>query len=145
MAETKTKPTKASVEDFLESVADEQAKKDSYALIALMKKITGCPAVMWGTAIIGFDSYHYKYDSGREGDICLIGFSPRKGKIALYLSSFEGRNELLSKLGKHQTGKGCLYIKKLSDINVELLERIITRSIESLKGKLAAFKPVEKK
>ena len=131
MADTKTKPTTISVGDFINQNADEQIRKDCYTIIDIIAKATGKPPVMWGTAIIGFDSYHYKYESGHEGDICLIGFSPRKANLSLYvLGGFTGQEELLAKLGKHKTGKGCLYIKRLSDINLEVLEILIIASVK---------------
>jgi hypothetical protein len=145
MAEAKTKPTKVSAESFLNTIDDEQARKDSFTLIKLMEKITGEPPVMWGPAIIGFGKYHYKYASGHEGDICLTGFSPRKGKLSLYtMAAFEGRNDLLTRLGKHKGGKGCLSIKKLDDVDMAVLETLIIKSIEFLNKKIADYKVSEK-
>jgi Domain of unknown function (DU1801) len=131
MAEAKTKPTEQSVDSFLANVAEEQVRTDCYAIIKLMEKASGEPPKMWGPAIIGFGSYHFKYDSGREGDICTIGFSPRKGKITLYvLCGFQGQEQVLEKLGKHKAEGGCLYIKKLTDVNVGVLENLIKQSFE---------------
>jgi len=129
MAETKTKLTEQTIDSFLVTVAEEQVRADCYTIIQLMEKASGEPARMWGTAIIGFGSYHYKYDSGREGDMCLIGFSPRKGKITLYvLCGYPGQEQALEKLGKHKAEGGCLYIKKLADVNVDILESLIKQS-----------------
>jgi hypothetical protein len=129
MAEAKTKLTEQSVDSFLANIAEEQVRADCYTIISLMEKASGKPPKMWGPAIIGFDEYHYKYDSGREGDMCLIGFSPRKGKITLYvLAGFPGQEGLLQKLGKYKAEGGCLYIKKLTDVNVDVLESLIKES-----------------
>ena len=134
MAEIKTKQTDESVTKFLNTVADETKRKDSFEIVALMKQVTGLPAKMWGPAIIGFDSYHYKYESGHEGDMCMIGFSPRKQNITLYVNiGAEEQNALLQKLGKHKTGKGCLYVNKLSDVNVDVLKKIIETGYDHMK------------
>src|SRR4051812_2129292 len=114
MAENKTKPTAASVDAFLDSVPDPQRRADGKMLRTLMERVSGEPAAMWGPSIVGFGAYHYKYDSGREGDMCLIGFSPRATGLVLY-GGFLRSPELLERLGKHKTGKGCLYIKRLAD------------------------------
>ena len=138
MTELKTKPNEASVDEFL-TKTDDVTRKDCYTLIGLMEKITGEKAKMWGPAIIGFGQYHYKYASGHEGDICKIGFSPRKGNLSLYvLGGAEGQNALLEKLGKHKAGKGCLYIKKLSDINMEVLETMAKNTMKYLEDKFGA-------
>ena len=134
MAEIKTKQTDESVTKFLNTVADETKRKDSFEIIELMKQVTGLPAKMWGPAIIGFGSYHYKYESGHEGDMCMIGFSPRKQNITLYVNiGAEEQNALLQKLGKHKTGKGCLYVNKLSDVNVDVLKKIIKTGYDHMK------------
>ena len=136
MAEAKTKPTEIAVADFLETVSDEQIRKDCNSIISLMENITGDMAKMWGPAIIGFGKYHYQYDSGRSGEICLAGFSPRKANITLYvLAGFPGQDELLAKLGKYKTGKSCLYIKKLSDVDIDVLGLLIKHSVDFLKEK----------
>ena len=136
MAEAKTKPTEMSVADYLKNVYDEQVREDCSSITGLMENITGEKAKMWGTAIIGFGKYHYQYDSGHSGDICLAGFSPRKANITLYvLAGFPGQDELLSKLGKFKTGKSCLYIKKLSDVDTNVLESLIKHSVDFLKDK----------
>ncbi len=136
MAEIKTKPTRITAESFLDNVTDEKVRMDCDVLVQMMEKATGEKPVMWGPSIIGFGKYHYKYDSGHEGDICLTGFSPRKGNLSLYvLAGFEGQSGLLSTLGKHKAGKGCLYIKKLDDVNLDVLESLIKKSVDFLRGK----------
>jgi Domain of unknown function (DU1801) len=126
MAEQKTKPTAVSVESFLKKVADTQQREDALKIVDIMKDIAGLEPKMWGPSIVGFGEYHYRYASGHEGDSCLIGFSPRKGQMALYftpgLVRFESQ---LKKLGKYKTGKACLYIKKLSDIDLAVLREMI--------------------
>jgi hypothetical protein len=134
MAELKTKKNKASVEKFLNSVKDEKKREDSFKILKLMKQITKAEPEMWGTSIIGFGSYHYKYASGREGDWFLTGFSPRKQSLTLYLMTYLEKNkEILKKLGKYKTGKGCLYINKLEDVDLKVLKELITTSIKKLK------------
>lgn len=135
MAEQKTKPTEQTVTSFLETVPDEKVKKDCFDLVQLMEKATGFPAKMWGTSIIGFGQYHYKYESGHEGDSCLAGFSPRKQNISLYVMGSDNRPALLEKLGKHKAAKGCLYIKRLSDIDQQVLERLVKDSVAYLQEK----------
>ncbi|HRO48371.1 DUF1801 domain-containing protein [Agriterribacter sp.] len=126
----KTTATANSVSDFLDAVPDVQRKKDAFAIMEIMKKQSGFEPKMWGPAIVGFGSYHYKYESGHEGDAPLIGFSPRKAEFALYLATnFDGKEALLKQFGKHKTGKACIYIKKLADINIEVLKKMITSSI----------------
>jgi len=139
MAEAKTKPTEQSVESFLEKIADENLRDDCQKLIAIMKKITGSKPKMWGTSIVGFGKYHYTYDSGHEGDSCLAGFSPRKQNISIYvmLGAFP-HADLIEKLGKHKAAKGCLYIKKLDDVNISVLEKLIQRSVATLQEKYPA-------
>lgn len=130
MAEQKTKATDQSVESFIEKVENEQVRADCYALVKLMKKITGSPPKMWGPTIIGFGKYHYKYDSGHEGDSCIAGFSPRKPNITIYLMpGFTDQTDLLAKLGKHKVSKSCLYIKKLDDVDLEVLKTLIEQSV----------------
>ena len=133
MAKNKTTQTLISVDDFINSVKDETKRKDSFSLIQLIKNQTGLEPKMWGPSIVGFGSYHYKYDSGHEGDSPLVGFSPRVSAITLYFSGhFEKREELLEELGKHKTDKGCIYVKKLDDINIETLQKIITNHINHI-------------
>ena len=134
MAENKTKPTAKSVEAFLKRVEDPKRREDAFAVLALMKKITKEQPVIWGDSLIGFGSYHYKYDSGREGDFFITGFSPRKTALTLYLmSGFKPFDDLMSKLGKYKTGKGCLYIKKLEDVDLKVLEKLIRESVKVMK------------
>ena len=130
MSTNKTKPTTRSVELFLDNLIPKQRKKDSWTLYRLMEKITGSQGVLWGTSIIGFGDYHYKYGSGREGDWFLTGFSPRKNALILYLMCDISHEFIdFSTLGKHKKGKGCLYIKRLDDVDLKALENIIKTSI----------------
>jgi Domain of unknown function (DU1801) len=131
MADIKTKPTDQSVTAFLEGVENESRRKDGLALLALMQEATGMDAQMWGTSIVGFGSYHYKYDSGREGDMMQVGFSPRKQSLTLYIrGGFEQYTPFLDKLGKHKRGKGCLYINKLAEVDLNVLRQIVSQSVE---------------
>lgn len=133
MAKNKTTETQNSVIDFINTVEDLTKRNDSFELVKLMQEQTGYEPKMWGPAIIGFGSYHYKYASGHEGDAPLVGFSPRKDAVSLYLcSSFESKEELLSKFGKHKAGKGRIYIKKIADIDIEILKKMILYSVENL-------------
>jgi hypothetical protein len=142
MAEQKTKPTSQTVESFLDKVESEQVRDDCAALIKMMKKVTGSPAKMWGPSIIGFGQYHYKYESGHEGYSCLAGFSPRKGNLTVYVMPGSDKHEkLLAKLGKFKTTKACLYIKKLADIDMDVLEELVKSSVDATKKKY----PDEKK
>ena len=134
MAGNKTIPTEASVEDFINQVADEQKRADSWTLVNIMEEVTGEPPVMWGPSIIGFGQYHYQYASGREGDMSLTGFSPRKQKMSLYImDGFDKWDEYLARLGKHKTGKSCLYIKRLEDVDIDVLKDMISKSVEVVK------------
>ena len=136
MAENKTKPTKASVAEFIDAIPDQTKRADAKTLVKLMQSATGEKPKMWGPSIIGFGSHHYVYDTGREGDMPLIGFSPRKAANVLYsTTSFSGAEALLAKLGKHTTGKGCLYIKKLGDVDQEVLQSLIAKSVATRRGK----------
>ncbi len=135
MAENKTKATSASVDAYFAAIDDEGRRADCIALAKLMTKASGHAPAMWGPSIVGFGSYHYKYESGREGDMCLVGFSSRKGDISVYLTStFTGRDELLSKLGKHKTAKACLYIRKLADVDLDVLAQMVTASAAARQG-----------
>ena len=133
MAENKTKPTVVDPYDFIKQVDDERKRKDSEELIALMKKVTGKPPKMWGPSIVGFGSYHYKYDSGREGDICLNGFSPRKPSLVLYIGPGLEDQGIMARLGKYKVGKGCLYIKKLDDIDRKVLKELVVKSVAEMR------------
>jgi hypothetical protein len=135
MAELKTQKNDASVEAFLNGVENQKRREDAFVILDLMKKITKSEPSMWGSSIIGFGSYHYKYASGREGDWFLVGFSPRKQSMSLYImSGFKRYDEILSKLGKYKTGKSCLYINKLEDIDMNVLEQLISASVEHLQN-----------
>lgn len=134
--EIKTQPTEVLPADFLASVEDEQKRKDSEWLLRMMEEVTGEPARIWGPSIIGFGSYRYQYPSGREGEWMLTGFSPRKTALTVYLmSGVERETELLVKLGKHKTGKSCLYLKRLSDVDTEVLREMVTISVQKVKNK----------
>ncbi|NWG71378.1 MAG: DUF1801 domain-containing protein [Parvularculaceae bacterium] len=135
----KTKPTAVSVEAFIDKVPNETRRKDAKTLLALMKKVTGEKPVMWGSSIIGFGRYHYKYDSGREGDMCMTGFSPRSTSLVVYVlpgfARFEG---LLKKLGKHRHGGSCLYINRLEDVDLPVLEKIVADAYAHMRKKYPA-------
>lgn len=134
MYELKTTETDHSVIEFIESVESEKKKQDAYELLDIFTETTGYEAKMWGTSIIGFGSYHYKYATGHEGDAALVGFSPRKAKNSLYFAPGETeRDELLKKFGKHTTGKACVYINKLDDVDREVLKELIVASIKCLR------------
>ncbi|MFH6959049.1 DUF1801 domain-containing protein [Flavobacterium aquidurense] len=135
MAKNKTTETNESIADFIDAFVKEETKRnDAFELIRIMQEVTHFEPKMWGPSIIGFGSYHYKYASGHEGDAPLVGFSPRKAAISLYIyTSPDDRDELLSKLGKHKASKGCIYIKKLADIDVGVLKNMISLSLEHLK------------
>lgn len=133
-AELKTKVNDASVTKFLNSVEDEQKRNDSFEILKLMKQITKEEPKMWGSSIVGFGSYHYKGKSGREGDWMLTGFSPRKQNLTLYLmGGFDTHADLLNKLGKFTTGAGCLYIKKLDDVDKKVLKELVQESVRRMK------------
>jgi hypothetical protein len=130
MAELKTKPTAASVTAFLAAVDDPQKRKDAKTIAAMMRRATGARAKMWGSSIVGYGSYHYVYASGRSGDWLLTGYSPRKQNMTIYiLSGFKELESLMKRLGTYKTGKSCLYIKRLSDVDEAVLEQLITRSV----------------
>ncbi|MCG7333823.1 DUF1801 domain-containing protein [Sporosarcina sp. ACRSM] len=134
MYEQKTKETDASVIEFIESVESPKKREDAYRLLELFKEATGYEAKMWGPSIIGFGSYHYVYKTGHEGDAPLVGFSPRKAKISLYFAPGETEREsLLAQFGKHTTGKACVYINKVADIDTDVLKELITASVVFLR------------
>jgi hypothetical protein len=131
MTENKTKPTKSSVNAFLNKIKDKQVRDDCFAILEMMQKISKSEPVMWGSAIVGFGTYHYVYESGREGDMILIGFSPRKQNISIYLmGGLKKIEDELPKLGKHKTGGGCLYIKSLADVDAAVLKKIFARAFK---------------
>ena len=130
----KTQKNKASVKQFLDKVTDERRRRDARAVAALMEEVTGEKPAMWGASIVGFGSYHYKYDSGQEGDWPLVGFSPRKGNLTLYIMpGFKEYKELLGKLGKHTIGVSCLYIKSLDDVHMPTLKTLVRQSVKHMK------------
>jgi Domain of unknown function (DU1801) len=129
MAENKTKQTKVSAVKYIAALENEQRRKDGRELLTLMKQITGEPARMWGPSIIGFGKYHYRHDSGHEGDIMIAGFSPRKASLVVYLGEMQKQQALLGKLGKHKASKGCLYINKLDDVDRSVLRKLIEVSV----------------
>jgi uncharacterized protein DUF1801 len=134
MAENKTKPTTASVADYFAAIDDDARRKDCEALARLMTKVSKQKPTMWGTAIVGFGRYHYRYESGREGETCLIGFASRKGDISIYgLGDFPAKEKLLARLGRHKMGKGCLYVRRLDDVDTKVLEHLLVGSIEERK------------
>ena len=134
MAELKTKQTGASVDEYLDTIEDPRRRDDCMAISALMKKVTKCEPKMWGPSIVGFDSYHYRYETGHEGDACLAGFSSRRPEIVLYIAEgFESRDRLLQQLGKHRAGKVCVYIRRLSDIDVSVLEKLVKASVAEMR------------
>ena len=132
MAELKTIPTKSSVDKFLKGVIDQEKRQDCYEILKLMEISTKSKAKMWGTSIVGFGDYHYRYESGREGDWFITGFSPRKQNLTLYMmGGFHQFEDLMKQLGKHTTGKGCLYINKLEDVDTKVLKKLITQSVQA--------------
>ena len=140
MADLKTAPNEQSVETFIDSVEPEWKRDDAREILSLIGRITGEDPVMWGDSIVGFGNYHYKYESGREGDWFLAGFSPRKQSTTIYMmGGFDGQDEMLEKLGKHKKSVGCLYIKKLADVDMSTLEKMIKKSVDTLKKRYAEY------
>jgi len=134
MAEAKTKQNDLSVDAYLDAITDEARRQDCRVLIKLMSGVTKCEPKMWGTGIVGFGTYHYKYASGQEGDGCLTGFASRKGDISIYIMcGFDGHEVLLAKLGKHKMGKVCLYVRRMSDIDLLLLQQLVERSVAEVR------------
>ncbi len=133
MAELKTQPTDESVELFLNSVESDNKRTDSFMILKMMSEVTGSEPKMWGDSIIGFGKYRYRYASGRQGEWFLVGFSPRKRNLTLYImSGFDGYDSLLDELGKFTTGKSCLYINKLEDIDLDTLRELVKRSVDHM-------------
>jgi hypothetical protein len=133
MAELKTKVNDRSVERFLKGIPDKQKREDAFTLLALMKQVTRAEPKMWGSSIIGFGRYHYEYASGRAGDWFLAGFSPRKQNLTLYImGGFDGYDELLKTLGRHKTGKACLYLNRLDDVHMPTLKKLIQQSVKRM-------------
>ena len=136
MAEMKTRPNNSSVRAFLNGIGNARRREDAFAVLELMTSVTRKKPRMWGPSIVGFDQCHYKYDSGREGDMCMIGFSPRSQALTLYVSTGVLRQaELLKRLGPHKTAVSCLYIKKLGDVDMEVLKELVSRSYHHMKAK----------
>ena len=135
MAENKTKATELSVAAYIEAIEDEGKREDAKVLVKMLTKVSGKKAVMWGPSIVGFGTHHYKYESGREGDSPVIAFSPRKAAHSLYgFTGTDGADELLAKLGKHTTGKGCLYVKKMKDVDLKVLETLAANAVAAKKA-----------
>ena len=134
MAENKTQKTGASVDEFLVAVPNRQHQEDCLALLAMMKDVTGLEPEMWGPSIVGFGEHHYTYESGREGDMPLVGFSPRSRSLSLYvMPGFGELDDLLSRLGKHRTGVSCLYINKLNDVDLDVLQELVARTYQYMR------------
>jgi uncharacterized protein YbjQ (UPF0145 family) len=139
MADNKTIATQASVSAWIDGLTDELRRTEAKALVKMMRRATGEKAKMWGPSIIGFGSHHYKYETGREGDMPLAGFSPRKSAIVLYgVTGFSNAEALLAKLGRHTTGKGCLYIKKLADVDQKALEELVVNAVSAKRARPAS-------
>lgn len=136
--------TEASVARFLDAVADEERRRDCQTLVSLMSRVTGCPPRMWGSSIVGFDRYPYRYASGHQGESCVVGFSPRKGDLSVYrLAGYEApeTQALLARLGKHKTGQACLYLKRLADVQLPVLEELVARSVAETRSRPSAGSP----
>lgn len=139
MAEIKTKPTQVTPADFIDAIDHPLRREEAKTVCAMMERITGEPPRMWGPSIIGFGSYHYKYDSGHEGDMCRLGFSPRKAQLVLYiLTEDPAQDEQLARLGKYKTGKSCLYINKLADVDMSVLEEMTRHALTWMNAKYPA-------
>ena len=135
MAELKTKATSESVTAFLDKIADKRRREDCLAVVDIMRAVTKEEPKMWGSSIVGFGRYRYKYESGREGEWMITGFSPRKGDLTLYIMpGFEPFSDLMKRLGKYKTGKSCLYVKKLADVNVKVLKELVTKSVKKMEA-----------
>ena len=140
MSENATKPTDVDPREFIAAVEHPVRRADAETLLAMMERVTGCPARMWGPSIIGFGRYHYRYESGREGDHLLTGFSPRAANTVVYvMPGYDDIGEQLSRLGKHKIGKSCLYINKLADIDLEILEEIVADSVTRMRERYETF------
>ena len=133
MSGQKTKPTSVSAERHIAAIANEEQRNDARSLVALMRKVTRQEPRMWGPTIVGFGSYHYKYASGHEGDSALAGFAARGRELVVYVADFDGRDDLLAKLGDHKIGKVCVYIKRLANVDLKVLEKLVSRSVADMK------------
>jgi hypothetical protein len=139
MADLKTKQTAASVEEFLDGLPDDSVRRDCRSLVEMMRDATGAPGRMWGPSIVGFGEYHYTYESGREGDFFLVGFSPRARQLSLYITAgFDRYDEIMQQLGRYKTGKSCLYVKRLADIDAAALRELIDESVAYMKRRYPA-------
>ena len=134
MAETKTKPTQANVDDFIAAVEKPVRRADAAILREMMERVTGEPATLWGPTIVGFGAYHYRYASGHEGDACRVGFSPRAANLVLYVGGFPDYDALLDRLGRHKRSKACLYLNRLADVDLLVLEEIVRRTYAAIEG-----------
>lgn len=135
MSELKTQPQDGSVEAFLDGIENEGRREDCRAVAQLMREVTGEDPVLWGPSIVGFGSYHYRYESGREGDWFLTGFAPRKTALTLYImAGFPRFDELMERLGRYRTGKSCLYVNRLDDVDLDVLRELVTRSVEHMRA-----------
>ena len=143
MPAPKTKPTAVSVKSHIASFANEEQRKDAQTLVALMRRITKQEPKMWGPTIVGFGTYHYKYASGHEGDSALAAFAARGRELVVYIAGFEGRDELLAKLGKHKTGKVCVYIRRLADVDLKILESLVARAVAETKRRYPTPKKID--
>ena len=136
MSDLKTRPTDASVEAFLDAVDDERRRSDACVVAGMMAEVTGSTGVMWGSSIVGFGTYHYRYASGREGTFFETGFSPRKRALTLYvMAGFSEYEDLLGRLGRHTTGKSCLYVRRLADVDLDVLRDLLARSVDYVRAK----------
>ena len=133
MSGPKTKPTRVSAERHIAAMANEEQRNDARTLVALMRRVTKQPPRMWGPTIVGFGSYHYKYASGHEGDSALTAFAARGRELVVYIAAFDGRDALLAKLGKHKAGKVCVYVRRLADVDLKVLEKLVARSMADTK------------
>jgi hypothetical protein len=135
MAEMKTKPTETSVDAFLDAIADPSRRDDCRTVLEIMKSATGAEPKIWGSGMVGFGTYHYRYESGREGDWFLTGFAPRKNDLTLYImAGFDRYEDLMNRLGKHKTGKCCLYVKRLSEIDLSVLRELVAASVDHMRN-----------
>ena len=132
----KTKVNAGSVQDFLNRIGNEKQREDAFAIVKMMQSVTGKKPRMWGSSIVGFDEYHYKYASGREGEMCVIGFSPRSQAMTLYLGDLARFAAMLGKLGKHTNGQGCLYVRKLEDVDRDVLKQLVSEAYKNNKTKI---------
>jgi hypothetical protein len=134
MAEIKTKPTQVNVDDFIAAIEKPVRRGDAEVIRSMMERVTGEPATMWGPTIVGFGTYHYRYASGHQGDMCRVGFSPRSASVVFYVGGFPDYEALLERLGKHKRSKACLYVNRLADVDLDVLEQIVRRTFAATEG-----------